>query len=155
MAKEKLDTSPNWRNAKTTTTYCLLSIFIKNKFVNTNIARTGHNISPLQIQNAFEGLRSCFVTHGLPGCIVNDVHKWRVPWIHIRQRNTAYSSERVLQLFKEPIKRMQPAKLQLCVKRWLANCRLTPHSTTNRSPPEMLLRRRPKRRWLDSPEHKS
>ena len=30
--------------------------------------------------------------------------------------------------------------------RWLENHRLTPHSTTNRSPAEMLLRRRPKSR---------
>ena len=54
--------------------------------------------------------------------------------------------ERAVQSFKEGTKRMQTAPLQLCLTRWLANHRLTPHSTTNRSPADMLLRRRPKSR---------
>ena len=55
--------------------------------------------------------------------------------------------ERAVQSFTEATKRMQPAPLQLYLTRWLANYRLTPHSTTNRSPAEMLLRRRTKSRF--------
>ena len=53
-------------------------------------------------------------------------------------------AERAVQSFKEGMKRMQHAPLQLCLTRWLASYRLTPHSTTNRSPAEMLLCQRPK-----------
>ena len=53
---------------------------------------------------------------------------------------------RAAQSFKEVMKHMQPAPSQLCFTRCLANDRLTPYSTTNRSPAGLLLRRRPKSR---------
>ena len=108
-----------------------------------------------------ERLRSCFATHGLPDCIVsnngptltseefreftsaNDIRHIFVEPYHPSSNGLA---EKAVQSFRKGMKRMQPAPLQLRLTRWLTKYRLTPHSTTNRSPAEILLRRRPKSR---------
>lgn len=106
-------------------------------------------------------LRACFATHGLPDCLVSDNgpslaseefrqftqmngirHIFAAPY-HPATNGLA---ERAVQTMKDGLRKMSGGTLQERVTRWLANYRLTPNSTTGRSPAEMLLRRQPKSR---------
>jgi len=109
-------------------------------------------------RNTVERLKSCLTTHGLTNCIVSG----NGPTFTSDEFRDFTFANRIRHIFAAPyhpstnglaiqsfkaMKRMQPAPLQLYLTRWLANYRLTPHSTTNRSPAEMLLRRRTKSRF--------
>lgn len=55
-------------------------------------------------------------------------------------------AERAVQTFKQGLKRMQGGTLETRLARFLAKYRITPHTTTGRSPAELLLGRQPRTR---------
>ena len=55
-------------------------------------------------------------------------------------------AERAVQTFKQGIKRIQGGSLETRLSRFLFKYRITPHTTTGRSPAELLLGRQPRSR---------
>ena len=108
-----------------------------------------------------EKLRVIFATHGLPERIVTDngavftsdefedflktngvTHTCTAPY-HPASNGLA---ERAVQTFKQGIKRIQGGSLETRLSRFLFKYRITPHTTTGRSPAELLLGRQPRSR---------
>ena len=108
-----------------------------------------------------EKLRTIFATHGLPERIVTDngsvftseefenflhgngiAHTRTAPY-HPASNGLA---ERSVQTFKQGIKRLREGTVETKLSRFLLKYRLTPHSTTGRSPAELLLGRQPRSR---------
>ena len=108
-----------------------------------------------------EKLRVVFATHGLPERIVTDngavftsdefedflktngvMHTRTAPY-HPASNGLA---ERAVQTFKQGIKRIQGGSLETRLSRFLFKYRITPHTTTGRSPAELLLGRQPRSR---------
>ena len=108
-----------------------------------------------------EKLRTIFATHGLPERIVTDngsvftseefenflhgngiAHTRTAPY-HPASNGLA---ERSVQTFKQGIKRLKEGTVETKLSRFLLKYRLTPHSTTGRSPAELLLGRQPRSR---------
>ena len=108
-----------------------------------------------------EELRVVFATHGLPERIVTDsgavftsdefedflktngVTHTRTASYHPASNGLA---ERAVQTFKQGIKRIQGGSLETRLSRFLFKYRITPHTTTGRSPAELLLGRQPRSR---------
>ena len=110
--------------------------------------------------STLRALQRIFTTHGLPDSIVSDngtaftseefsVFCKRQGIRHIRSapRHPATNglAERAVQTFKACVRKMDEAiPLESRVLKFLARYRITPQSTTGRSPAELLLRRVPK-----------
>ncbi len=106
-----------------------------------------------------EKLRAVFATHGLPERIVTDngavftsvefenflhangiAHTRTAPY-HPASNGLA---ERAVQTFKQGIKRLKDGTVETKLSCFLLRYRLTPHTTTGRSPAELLLGRQPR-----------
>ena len=103
-----------------------------------------------------EKLRAIFATHGLPERIVthngtvftseefenflhqNGIAHTRTAPYHPTSNGLA---ERAVQTFKQGIKRLREGTVETKLSRFLSQYRLTPHTTTGRSPAELLLGR--------------
>ncbi|KAK3746542.1 hypothetical protein QZH41_005600 [Actinostola sp. cb2023] len=102
-------------------------------------------------------LRSMFATHGLPEVLVSDnasnfvssemekflsqngvVHITSAPY----HPSTNGLAERTVQTIKEGLKKMSGETMETKLQRVLFNYRITPHSTTEKSPAEMLMGRK-------------
>ena len=101
---------------------------------------------------------SLFATHGLPEMVVSDNESvfTSIEFQKFCSKNgikhvkSAYHpasnglAERAVQMFKEAMKQADPQEvLSTCVSRFLFKYHPTPHSTTGKSPAELLLGHRP------------
>ena len=108
-------------------------------------------------QATIEKLRGCFATHGLPRQIVSDnatcftsaefaeftsrngiKHTTTAPY-HPSSNGLA---ERAVKIFKDGIKKMKQGTVDTKLSRFLFSYRITPHSTTGKSPAELLMGKR-------------
>ena len=106
-----------------------------------------------------EKLQSIFSIHGLPRTLVTDngsaftskdfqsfiqsngiQHITSAPY----HPSTNGLAERMVQCFKEGLKRIQGGTLQSRISRFLFHYRITPHTVTGLSPAELLMGRRPR-----------
>ena len=109
--------------------------------------------------STIEKLQQIFAVHGLPKTIVTDngssftstVFKEFFDSNAIRhitaspyQPSTNGLAERAVQSFKNALRKIQGGSLQSRLTRFLFRYRLTPHTTTDYSPAEMLMGRRPR-----------
>ena len=128
----------------------LLVIDAHSKWLEVEIVNSANTITTL------EKLRRIFATHGLPSTIVTDngsvftseefqTFVLRNGIVH--SRTTPYHPasngqvERVVQMFKEGIKRSGSGSLETKLSRFLFHYRTTPHTTTGATPAELLMGR--------------
>ena len=109
-----------------------------------------------------EKLRTFFATHGIPQKIVTDngpqftskefadftrsngiEHTCTAPY-HPASNGLA---ERAVRTFKQGLRRITEGSLETRLARFLFQYRITPHSTTGRSPAELLIGRQPRSRF--------
>ena len=108
-----------------------------------------------------EKLRIAFATHGLPEKIVTDngsvftsaeftefTEKNGLRHIRTSPYHPASNrlAERAIQSFKHGVSRLKEGSWEIRLSRFLFKCRITLHSTTGRSPAELLLGRQPRSR---------
>ena len=108
-----------------------------------------------------EKLRAIFATHGLPERIVTDdgtvftseefenfLHQNGIAHTRTAPYHPASNglAERAVQTFKQGIKRLCEGTVETKLSCFLSQYRLTPHTTTGRSPAELLLGRQPRSR---------
>ena len=108
-----------------------------------------------------EKLRAIFATHGLPERIVTDdgtvftseefenfLHQNGIAHTRTAPYHPASNglAERAVQTFKQGIKRLREGTVETKLSCFLSQYRLTPHTTTGRSPAELLLGRQPRSR---------
>ncbi len=108
-----------------------------------------------------EKLRGIFATHGLPERVATDngsVFTSEEFESFLRANGIAHTrtapynpasnglAERAVQTFKQGIKRLQGGTVETQLSRFLFKYRITPHTTTERSPAELLLGRQPRSR---------
>ena len=106
-----------------------------------------------------EHLRRTFSTHGIPDTIVSDnascftsnefIHFCKMNGIkHITSApyhpSTNGMAERAVQIVKEGLKRLTCGTLETRLSRFLFTYRITPQTTTNTSPAELLMKCKPK-----------
>ena len=109
-------------------------------------------------EQAIKALRRVFATHGLPEVLVSDngtaftstefqTFVKRNGFRHVKTAPYHPASnglaERAVQTVKEALKKSS-GDMEACLIRFLFQYRLTPHSTTGRSPAELLLGRQPR-----------
>ena len=115
--------------------------------------RMVHSVTSL---STIQELRSVFATHGLPEIIVSDngtaftsnefqeftskngIHHIKTAPYHPASNGLA---ERAVQTFKEGLKKLTEGSVETKLARFLFQYRLTPHSTTGKSPAELLMGR--------------
>ena len=90
----------------------------------------------------------CFSTHGLPETLVTD-NAMTFSSDEFKQFTTYHAAsiglaERAVQTVKQGLKKMNGGSLASKLYRFLARYRITPHSTTQTSPAELLLKRNPR-----------
>ncbi|XP_061105010.1 uncharacterized protein K02A2.6-like [Conger conger] len=120
-----------------------------------------HIMSNITAPVTIDKLRQVFAIHGIPDSLVTDngltftselfsefmqengIHHARTAPFYPASNGLA---ERAVQTVKEGLKRMTGDSLSSRLSRFLFKYRLTPQSTTGRTPAEMLLGRRPKSR---------
>ncbi|XP_061883310.1 uncharacterized protein K02A2.6-like isoform X1 [Entelurus aequoreus] len=120
-----------------------------------------HIMSNITAPTTIDKLRQVFAVHGLPDTLVTDngptftselfsefmqqngIHHIRTAPFHPASNGLA---ERAVQTVKEGLKRMTGDSLSTQLSRFLFKYRLTPQTTTGRTPAEMLMGRRPKSR---------
>ncbi|XP_024921034.1 uncharacterized protein K02A2.6-like [Cynoglossus semilaevis] len=121
----------------------------------------GHIMGNITAPSTIEKLRQVFAVHGLPDTLVTDngptftselfsdfmgqngIRHIRTAPFHPASNGLA---ERAVQTVKEGLKRMTGDSLSTRLSRFLFKYRLTPQTTTARTPAEMLMGRRPKSR---------
>ena len=106
--------------------------------------------------STIQELRSVFATHGLPEIIVSDngtaftsnefqefTSKNSIRHIKTAPYHPASNglAERAVQTFKEGLKKLTKGSVETKLACFLFQYRLTPHSTTGRSPAELLMGR--------------
>lgn len=119
-------------------------------------------VSSATARVTIEKLRAIFSTHGLPHQLVSDnASIFTCPEFstfleengisHIRSSPyhpaTNGLAERAVQTLKQGLKRLTQGSIEARLARFLFTYRLTPQSTTNSSPAELLLGRRPRSRF--------
>ena len=116
-------------------------------------------VSSSNSSTTIEKLRQLFAVHGLPDKVISDNgtcftstefadfmkkngirHSTTAPY-HPSSNGLA---ERAVRTFKEAMKRAESGSIETKISRFLFRYRNTPHSTTGRSPAELLLGRKPK-----------
>lgn len=120
-----------------------------------------HIMSNITAPSTIDKLRQVFAVHGLPDTLVSDngptftsemfsefteqngIRHIRTAPFHPASNGLA---ERAVQTVKEGLKRMTGGSLSTRLSRFLFKYRLTPQTTTARTPAEMLMGRRPKSR---------
>lgn len=120
-----------------------------------------HIMGNITAPSTIEKLRQVFAVHGLPDSLVSDngptftselfsdfmqqngIRHIRTAPFHPASNGLA---ERAVQTVKEGLKRMTGDSLSSRLSRFLFKYRLTPQTTTARTPAEMLMGRRPKSR---------
>ena len=118
-------------------------------------------ISSTSSQTTIHALRSIFAIHGLPGIIVsnnrtaftssefndfvqrNGIRHIKSPPYHPASNGLA---ERAVQTFKEGVKKSSKGDLETHLTRFLFQHRITPYFTTEITPAELLVGRKPKAR---------
>lgn len=118
-----------------------------------------HIMANITAPSTIDKLRQVFAVHGLPDTVVmdngltftselfgefmeqNGIRHIRSAPFHPASNGLA---ERAVQTVKEGLKRMKGDSLSTRLSRFLFKYCLTPHSTTSRTPAEMLMGRRPK-----------
>lgn len=109
--------------------------------------------------STIQELRSVFATHGLPEIIVSDngtaftssefqefISRNGIRHIKTAPYHPASNglAERAVQTFKEGLKKLKEGSVETKLARFLFQYRLTPHSTTGKSPAELLMGRQPR-----------
>ena len=118
-----------------------------------------HISSMASSEITIERLRRTFSTHGIPDTIVSDnancftsnefIHFCIMNGIkHITSApyhpSTNGMAERAVQTVKDGLKRLTCGTLERRLSRFLCTYRITPQTTTNTSPAELLMKRKPK-----------
>ncbi len=115
-----------------------------------------HEVAAATSQGTIEKMASSFATHGLPELLVTDngsvftstvfeefLRKHGIRHVTSAPYHSATNglAERAVQTFKTAMKKLTSGSIQSKLQRFLSRYRITPHTTTGRSPAELLMGR--------------
>ena len=115
-----------------------------------------HEVASATSQSTIERMASSFTTHGLPELLVTDngsvftssefeefLQRHGIRHVTSSPYHPATNglAERAVQTFKTAMKKLTSGSIQSRLQRFLSRYRITPHTTTGRSPVELLMGR--------------